>query len=298
MKRTHQKLILCIALIFLFVFLAFSAHLTFIASKVNALPNSPISQCQSPEITNVIYTPDTPEWADNITINALITDPWGILDARIVYDADNDAYGGWNANFTMTHVSDDLYTYEILNSIWDPPAIGPAHGSYVNFTIYAKNGLGTWSHSEYYQFYMNDTVKPVAQILTLTNDSYVSGTVEINVTVFEEGSGLKAANLTILMGNDTILERFTTTNLNETFLWDVSSLADYNISDPATYFTVNFTAWDNAIPVGKDMVILENIRIDNLLLSWKLQKWGEAHRIDDRNKLRAFQLATPPRVRW
>ena len=162
----------------------------------------------------------------------------------------------------MTHISDDDYTYTILNSIWDLPN-GPAHGSIVNFTIHAKNGVGNWSQSGYYQFYINDTVKPVAQILTLSNNSYVSGIVEINTTISEEGSGLKQANLSIYMGNGTLLERFTSTNLNETFIWDVSALPDYNVSEPASYYTINFTAWDNANPVNRDTIILESIRIDN-----------------------------------
>ena len=253
---------ICMGLILLFFLMFISAQFTFINTKTNTVGDSPISRLQGPEISNVVISPNKPEWYDNITITAQITDPEGIFEVWINYDADNDAYAGWGANFTMTHVSDDDYTYTILNSIWDLP-YGPAHGSIVNFTIYAKNGVGTWSQSGYYQFYINDTVKPVAQILTLSNNSYVSGIVEINTTISEEGSGLKQANLSIYMGNGTLLERFTSTNLNETFIWDVSALPDYNVSEPASYYTINFTAWDNANPVNRDTIILESIRIDN-----------------------------------
>lgn len=253
---------ICMGLILLFFLMFISAQFTFINTKTNTVGDSPISRLQGPEITNVVINPNTPEWYDNITITAQITDPEGIFEAWINYDADNDAYAGWGANFTMTHVSDDDYTYTIQNSMWDLP-YGPAHGSILNFTIYAKNGVGTWSQSGYYQFYINDTVKPVAQILTLSNNSYVSGIVEINTTISEEGSGLKQANLSIYMGNGTLLERFTSTNLNETFNWDVSALPDYNVSEPASYYTINFTAWDNANPINRDTIILESIRIDN-----------------------------------
>ncbi|NVM29848.1 MAG: hypothetical protein HWN65_13470 [Candidatus Helarchaeota archaeon] len=262
MKNTQKKQMICMGLILLFFLMFISAQFTFINTKTNTVGDSPISRLQGPEITNVVINPNTPEWYDNITITAQITDPEGIFEAWINYDADNDAYAGWGANFTMTHVSDDDYTYTIQNSMWDLP-YGPAHGSILNFTIYAKNGVGTWSQSGYYQFYINDTVKPVAQILTLSNNSYVSGIVEINTTISEEGSGLKQANLSIYMGNGTLLERFTSTNLNETFNWDVSALPDYNVSEPASYYTINFTAWDNANPINRDTIILESIRIDN-----------------------------------
>ncbi|NVM52763.1 MAG: hypothetical protein HWN66_03585 [Candidatus Helarchaeota archaeon] len=262
MKNIQRKQIFCIGLILILLITFISIHFTFIITKTTSLEDSPIYCFQGPEITNVVYTPEKPELYDNVTITAQVTDPWGILEVWINYNADNDVYAGWGANFTMIHVSDDLYSYNILNSIWDSPN-GPAHGSYVNFTIHAKNGLGDWSQSGYYQFYMNDTVKPIAEILTLDNNSYVSGLIQINTTIIEAGSGLKQANLSIYMGNGTLLERFTSTNLNETFLWDVSSLPDYNIAEPSSYFTINFTAWDNANPTNKDTIILESIRVDN-----------------------------------
>ncbi len=261
-KGSQKQQLICICLIFLFFCISLSKQTSFLVSTVNPVENSKISPFNGPEITNITYTPQFPEWYDNITITAQITDPWGILEVWINYDAKKDAYAGWGANFTMTHVADDLYTYTILNSIWDSP-YGPAFGAYVNFTIYAKNGQGIWSQSGYYYFYMNDTVKPIATILTLTNDSYVSGIIQINTTIVEEGSGLERANLSIYMGNGTLYKQFTSTNLNETFLWDVSSLPDYNTSEPASFFTINFTVWDKAIPFNKDTVILENIRIDN-----------------------------------
>ncbi|MFX1293954.1 MAG: hypothetical protein ACFFD2_03705 [Promethearchaeota archaeon] len=261
MKYMQKKQYICLGLILLFLtfFLSTQSSHTI---KINLMGDLPISNSQGPEITNVAYTPEEPEWYDNITITAQITDPWGIQEARINYDADNDAYAGWGANFTMKHMQDDLYTYTILNSIWDSP-FGPAFGSYVNFTIYAKNGKGIWSQSNTYQFYMNDTIKPVAQILTLTNNSWISKNVQINITVIEEGSGLERMNLSIYMSNGTLLERFTSTNLNETFLWDVSSLPDYDDLEPASNFTMNLTVWDKATPFNKDTIILESIKIDN-----------------------------------
>ncbi len=231
-------------------------------SESGRINDSPISCLQGPEISNVIHTPNLPEWYDNITINAQVTDPWGIFEVWLNYEADNDKYAGWVANFSMVHVSDDLYTYTIQNSEWDLPW-GPADGSYVNYTIFAINGLGNWSQSGYFQFYINDTIAPVAQILTLTNNSYVSGAIQINTTIIEEGSGIKQANLSMYMGNSTLLETFSTTNVNETFLWDVSSLPDYNISEPASYYTINFTVWDKATPTNMDIVTLESIKIDN-----------------------------------
>ncbi|MHA1264799.1 MAG: hypothetical protein ACTSRS_06135 [Candidatus Helarchaeota archaeon] len=262
MTHIQRKYLISIGLILLLFSPTFTLYFNpFIKGNIS-LQESVLTTLQGPEIYDVTITPEYPKWDDNVTITAQITDPWGILEAWINYDADNDAYAGWGANFTMSHVADDTYTYEILNSIWDPPW-GPAHGSYVNFTIFAKNGLGEWSHSNYYQFYMNDTIKPVINILTLTNHSYVSGNFQINTTIIEEGSGVKQANLSIFMGNGTLSKQFTSTNLNETFLWDVSSLPDYNASNPASYYTINFTVWDNANPPNWATILLEDIRIDN-----------------------------------
>lgn len=262
MKRFEKRCIFCIGLIFLFLTFFLSVQFTFIDAKSKSLDNSFIANAAGPQIKNIILTPETPEWYDNITINAQVTDPWGILSVKINYDAQKDAYAGWGANFTMTHVADDLYTYTILNSIWNLP-YGPAFGSRVNFTIYAKNGLGVWSRTEYHQFYMNDTVKPIVNILNLNNETWVSGMVYINSSIIEEGSGLQRVNLSIFMGNGTLLRRYTSTNLNNTFIWNVSALPDYNISEPASYFALNLTAWDKAIPSNKATVILESIWIDN-----------------------------------
>ncbi|MFX1297699.1 MAG: hypothetical protein ACFFD2_22975, partial [Promethearchaeota archaeon] len=261
MKDIQKKQIICVGLILLCLFLSLSIQITYFVAKISPLRNSSIAKLQGPTITNIVYAPEKPEWFDNITITAQITDPWGIFEVWINYDAQKDAYAGWTANFTMTHDEDDLYTYSILNSIWKPPW-GPAFGSHVNFTIYAKNGKGIWSKSNYYNFYMNDTVKPIAQI-SLNNNSWVSGIIKINTTVIEEGSGLKQQNLSIYMGNGTLYKRFTSTNLNATFSWDVLILPDYNISKPSSYFTMNLTAWDKATPFNKDTIILESIRIDN-----------------------------------
>ncbi len=266
MYKDRKKLFLCISLIFLFIVMFLSIQLTLLVSNLSPKSDDSLSYTQGPEITNIVYAPDQPEWYDNITITTQITDPWGISEVWINYKADNDAYAGWGANFTMSHIADDLYTYTINNSIWDPP-FGPAFGAYLNFTIYAKNGLGQWSRSNFYRFYMNDTVNPVVQMSTLENDSWVSGNLEINVTTFEEGSGLQHMNLSFYMGNGTLLQTFTSTNLNETFYWDVSTLPDYNISEPASYYTVNLTVWDKATPFNKDTIFLHNIRIDNTIPS-------------------------------
>ena len=260
MKKTQQKQIICMGLLFLILLLFFSA-VQFGPSKIkiSASQNSPISPFLGTEIKNVTYTPERPEWYDNITINAQITDPWGILEAKINYKADNDAYAGWGANFTMPNVADDWYRYFILNSIWNSPW-GPAFGSYVNFTIYAKNGLGKWSKSGYYQFYVNDTVQPAIQI-GLNNNSWVSHLIKINITTIESGSGLERMNLSIFMGNGTLYKRFTSTILNKTFDWDVSQLPNYNISKPSSYFTLNLTVWDKA--KNKNTIFVQNVRVDN-----------------------------------
>jgi hypothetical protein len=242
--KDRKKLVICVSLILLFLVMFLSFQFSLLVTKLTPKSDNCFSYAQGPEITNIIYTPDKPEWYDNVTITTQITDPWGIDEVWINYGADNDAYAGWGANFTMTHVADDLYTYTIKNSIWAPP-FGPAFGSYLNFTIYAKNGLGQWSRSNFYRFYMNDTVSPVVQMS------------------FEEGSGLQRMNLSLYMGNGTLLETFTSTNLNETFYWDVSSLPDYNISEPASYYTANLTVWDKSTPFNKDTIVLHNIRIDN-----------------------------------
>lgn len=262
MRKSQYKQILCFSLILLFLSISLSLYFSFSIFKIRTDNNPFSSNTPGTEIRNVTFTPSHPEWYDNITITAEITDPNGIYEVWINYAATKDQYAGWGANFTMTHLSDDLYSYTIYNSIWDPPW-GPAHGASVNFTIFARNGLGQWSQSRYYRFYMNDTVAPVAQILTLTSNSYVSGVVEINTTIIEEGSGVKVANLSIYMGNGTVFKTFSTTQLNETFIWDVSSLPDYNISDPASYYDINFTVWDKATPANWNSVLIESVRIDN-----------------------------------
>ncbi len=262
MNKTHNKQIMCMGLLLLVLFLFFlTAQSSPNNLRINTLQNSPISPFQGPEISNVTYTPEMPEWDSNITISAQITDPWGILETKINYAADNDAYAGWGANFSMLNIADDLYRYTIFNSIWNSPW-GPAFGSYVNFTIYAKNGLGQWSRSGYFQFYMNDTETPIVQI-SLNNNSWVSHVNLINVTTFEKGSGLERMNLSIFMGNGTFYKTFTSTNLNQTFNWDVSSLPDYNISKPSSFFTLNLTVWDKSRPFNKNTMIFQNIRVDN-----------------------------------
>lgn len=261
MIQTQKKQFICIGLIFIFLFSFLSIQLISAGDKISRLDNSPIASLAGPQISNVQITPGKPEWYDNISITAQITDPWGILEFKINYRADDDAYAGWGANFTMTHVENDQYQYIIRNSIWSSPQV--AFGSHVNFTIYAKNGKGVWSRSAYYHFYMNDTVKPIIRTFTMTNNTWVSHKIRINVSLIEEGSGLNRVNLSIYMGNGTLYKTFTSTTLNSTFLWDVTSLPDYNISKHSSYFTINLTAWDKSIPFNKVTVILGSIRVDN-----------------------------------
>lgn len=279
LKKKHY---ICIGLLLLFITFAFSIQITSILAKNLPFENSSIEACIGPEVKNVSFTPEKPEWYDNITITADITDPWGIIAVWINYAADKDAYAGWGANFTMQHNQDDQYGYTILNSIWDTPQ--KAFGAHVNFTIYAKNGLGQWSRSGYYQFYMNDSVKPIVQVHSLNNDSWLSGNVQINFSIYEEGSGIKAANLTIYDGNGAFYKQFSNLISSDVFTWnaslaidynitnpeflfgygftfDVSSLPDYNLSKPNSYFSMNFTVWDKSI--NSEAIIFPILPVDN-----------------------------------
>ena len=122
----------------------------------------------TPEITNVSDSPDTVGYGFNVTINTNVTDDAsGVNYVRVHITPPGS--GLLVANYTMTHISGNLYRYVFTNT-W-------ALGQY-NYTIWAVNNDGYVNSSTGHYFHVS--VQAQISIGTL-KDSY-TGNQYINIT--------------------------------------------------------------------------------------------------------------------
>jgi hypothetical protein len=120
-----------------------------------------------PEIVNVSHAPDTVGFGYNVTINTNVTDDMsGVNYVRVHITPPG---GGLSANYTMTHISGNLYRYVYTNT-W-------RLGQY-NYTIWAVNNNGYANSSTGHHFHAS--VQAQISIATL-KDSY-TGNQYINIT--------------------------------------------------------------------------------------------------------------------
>ncbi len=164
----------------------------------------------APEISNVEYTPVVPEYDDVVTVNASVFDP-SLYTVLLHYRVDS---GDWTI-LTMTS-SDDVFSTQIPGQVYD---------STVEFYVSANDTFGKTStglnESAYFQYTVVDTTAPTLQFVTPTDSATVSGTVEINATAIDEGSGLTV--LVVLLDSEQL---FNSTSSPEVFDWDTTTVVN------------------------------------------------------------------------
>ena len=121
-----------------------------------------------PEITSVAHSPDTVGYGFNVTINATVTD--NISGVNLVKVHITPPGGGLSvANYTMTHISGNLYRY-IFTNTW-------VLGQY-NYTIWAVDNASNVNSSTGHHFH----VSVHAQISIATLNNTYTGDQYINLT--------------------------------------------------------------------------------------------------------------------
>jgi hypothetical protein len=177
----------------------------------------------APEISDVVYSPIAPEADDSVTVNASVFDP--ALDTVLLhYRIDS---GSW-------------YSLEMSpsGSVFSAIISGQDYESNVEFYVSANDTFGKattgLNGSDYFQYTVVDTIAPTLEFVTPADSATVSGTVEINATAMDEGSGL--AVLVVFLDGEQL---FNSTSSPEVFDWNTTTVENGD-------HTLQLTAYDVA----------------------------------------------------
>ncbi|TFG11281.1 hypothetical protein EU537_12780 [Candidatus Thorarchaeota archaeon] len=162
----------------------------------------------SPQISDVIYSPVAPEADDCVTVNASVFDP--ALDKVLLhYRIDS---GSW-------------YSLEMLpsGSVFSGVISSQDYDSNVEFYVEANDTFGKTTtglnESVYFQYTVVDTLAPILQFVNPSDSATVSGTVEINASAIDDGSGLSV--LVVFLDGEQL---FNSTSSPKTFDWDTTTV--------------------------------------------------------------------------
>lgn len=211
-----------------------------IGSKVEVIIDDfYIYEDTAPEITEVIKDSLSPEAGESIEISASVIDATSV-QAVLHYRVDS---GSW-MNITMTDSGTGTHVAEITSLPWN---------QVVEYYVSAKDAYNKTTEAlddgDYFNIIAIDTIDPEISLASPSNESTVSGTVDVNVSASDFGSGISHVELYIdgsLVSNDTTYPFI--------FEWNTTSAdnGEYNI---------NVTAFDYA---GNSAQVLHVVEVDNV----------------------------------